>query len=96
MGLPSANAEGYAAGSNLRRVPEIQGSVMVMPMPLDVNSGFSPAMKFIDAMIAQRKDVTLFTVPEVNHRVNCCGTAREYYAYAKVLRFFQTELKNVP
>lgn len=94
MGLPSANPEGYAAGSNLVRVGEIRGSVMVMPMPLDVNSGFSPAMKFVDAMIKQRRDVTLFTLPEVNHRLNCCGTAREYYAYAKVLRFFQAGLSD--
>ncbi len=92
MGLPARNPAGYAAGSNLTRLGAITGSVLVMPAPLDVNAGFSPAMKFIDAMIAAGGDVELFTMPEINHHVTCCGWPRERYAYASALRFLQRKL----
>lgn len=92
MGLPANNPAGYAAGSNLTRLDRIKGSVLVMPEPLDVNAGFSPAMKFVDGMIAAGRDVELFTMPEVNHRVNCCGWPRERYAYAVATRYLQRKL----
>ena len=92
MGLPAHNPAGYAAGSNLARVERIRGSVLVMPEPLDVNAGFSPSMKFVDAMIAVGGDVELFTMPEVNHRVTCCGWPRERYAYAVALRYLRRKL----
>jgi len=88
MGLPAHNAAGYAAGSNLARVGQIQGSLLIVPELLDVNAGFSPSMKLIDAMIAAGRDVELFTMPDVNHRIDCCGWTRERYLYAKALRFF--------
>ena len=93
MGLPSHNPAGYAAGSNLTRLDRIRGSVLVMPQPFDVNAGFSPAMKFVDGMIAAGGDVTLFTMPGVNHRVNCCGWRRERHAYAVSLRFLGNKLQ---
>lgn len=92
MGLPARNPAGYAAGSNLNRLDRIKGSVLVMPEPLDVNAGFSPAMKFVDGMVAVGGDVELFTLPDVNHRVNCCGWQRERYAYAVATRFLQRKL----
>lgn len=94
MGRPDENPDGYAKASNLDRVEKIQGPVLVMPMPLDVNAGFSPAMKFVDAMIAAGKPVEIFTIPEVNHRVNCCGPARERYAYATVINFLDRNLND--
>lgn len=95
MGLPTRNPSGYAAGSNLARLDEIKGSGLVMPEPLDVNAGFSPAMKFVDGMIAAGGDVELFTMPEVNHRVNCCGWPRERYAYAIATRYLQRKLARL-
>ena len=94
MGRPDENPQGYARASNLDRVTQIEGPVLVMPMPLDVNAGFSPAMKFVDAMIAAGKDVEIFTIPEINHRVNCCGPERERYAYATVIRFLERNLHD--
>lgn len=92
MGLPESNPHGYAAGSNLRRVSEIKGPILLMPMPLDVNAGFSPSMKFLNAMVEAGKDVELFTLPEVNHRVTCCGERREHYSYAIVVRYLHRRL----
>lgn len=94
MGLPSENPEGYAQGSNFARMDRIEGPVLVMPMPLDVNAGFSPGMKFVDAMIMAGKEVEIFTMPEVNHRVTCCGPVRERYAYATVIRFLERNLND--
>lgn len=94
MGTPTENPLGYARASNLDQVTRIKGPVLVMPMPLDVNAGFSPAMKFVDAMIMAGKDVEVFTIPEVNHRVNCCGPVRERYAYSTVMRFFERNLHD--
>lgn len=95
MGLPTRNPAGYAAGSNLTRLRGITGSVLIMPEPLDVNAGFSPAMKFVDGMIAAGGDVELFTMPEVNHRVTCCGWPRERYAYAIATRYLQRKLDRL-
>ena len=92
MGLPMHNRAGYAAASNLDKLANIRGSVLVMPEPLDVNAGFSPAMRFVDRMIEVGGDVELFTLPEVNHRVNCCGWTRERYAYAMAARYLDRKL----
>ena len=94
MGRPGENPDGYAKASNLARIGAVKGPVLVMPMPLDVNAGFSPGMKFVDAMIAAGKNVEIFTIPEVNHRVNCCGPVRERYAYATVIHFFDRKLND--
>ncbi|MFO6448741.1 DPP IV N-terminal domain-containing protein [Erythrobacter sp. NE805] len=94
MGTPAENPQGYKAASNLARVGQIAGPVLVMPMPLDVNAGFSPAMKFVNAMILAGKNVEIFTMPEVNHRVNCCGPERERYAYATVIDFLDRKLHD--
>lgn len=92
MGLPARNPAGYAAGSNLAHAARIEGALLIVPEPLDVNAGFSPSMKLVDAMIMAGRDVELFTMPEVNHRVDCCGWPRERYLYAKALRFFDRTL----
>ncbi|WP_315727759.1 S9 family peptidase [Sphingosinicella rhizophila] len=92
MGLPSNNPAGYAAGSNLTRLNEIRGAILLMPEPLDANSGFSPAMKFLDGMIRVGGDVELFTMPDINHRINCCGWDHERYAYAIAQRFLDRKL----
>lgn len=92
MGLPAHNPVGYAAGSNLTQLDRISGAILVIPEPLDVNAGFSPAMKFVDGMIAAGGDIELFTMPEVNHRVTCCGWPRERYAYAIATRYLERKL----
>jgi dipeptidyl aminopeptidase/acylaminoacyl peptidase len=51
-------------------------------------------MKFVDAMVLAGKDVELFTLPDVNHRVTCCGSARERYAYATVINFLERKLHD--
>lgn len=87
MGLPASNQEGYAAASNLTRVGEIQGPVLVFSAPFDVNSGFSPAFKFVDAMVRARKEVELFVMPSSSHRLYCCSRNEELYKVAVIQRF---------
>jgi YD repeat-containing protein len=94
LGLPIRNPGAYEAGSNLARVGAILGPVLVMAGPLDVNAGFTPSMKLVDAMIAARKDVDLVILPESNHRLNCCGRDREMYAVAVIQRYFRRNLQN--
>jgi dipeptidyl-peptidase-4 len=96
MGLPSNNPAGYAAGSNLARVGEIEGKLLLMSFPLDVNAGFSPMIRFADAMAKAHKEVDLFTLPDVNHRINCCGVEREHYGYAVITRYFRRWLGEGP
>jgi len=94
LGLPSRNPRAYETGSNLARVAAIAGPVLVMAGPLDVNAGFTPTMKFVDAMIRANKDVDLVIFPESNHRLNCCGKDREMYAVAVIQRYFRGHLQN--
>lgn len=93
MGLPQHNPAGYAAASNLTRVDAIRGPVLVMTMPLDVNSAFTPGMKFLDAMQRAKRDVDLVIFPDSNHRMNCCGLDRQMYAVALVQRYFRAHLQ---
>jgi dipeptidyl aminopeptidase/acylaminoacyl peptidase len=94
LGLPTRNPSAYEAGSNLARVGAILGPVLVMAGPLDVNAGFTPSMKLVDAMITAKKDVDLVILPESNHRLNCCGRDREMYAVAVIQRYFRRYLQN--
>ena len=94
MGLPAHNPRGYEAGSNLTRVAAIEGPVLVMPAPLDVNAGFTPGMKFVEAMIRAKKDVDLAIFPDSSHRLNCCGRDRELYGVAVIQRFLQAHLAD--
>jgi YD repeat-containing protein len=94
LGLPSRNPRAYETGSNLARVAVIAGPVLVMAAPLDVNAGFTPTIKFVDAMIRANKDVDLVIFPESNHRLNCCGKDREMYAVAVIQRYFRGHLQN--
>ena len=92
MSLPENNPEGYRVASNLDKVDNIQGPILAFTAPFDVNSGFSPAFKLIDAMMAARKDIELFVPPRSQHRLNCCSPEDELYKLAKILRFFDREV----
>jgi dipeptidyl aminopeptidase/acylaminoacyl peptidase len=94
LGLPTHNPRAYEIGSNLTRVSAITGPVLIMAGPLDVNAGFTPSMKFVDAMMRANKDVDLVIFPESNHRLNCCGNDREMYAVAVIQRYFRKQLYN--
>ena len=92
MGLPKNNPAGYQAGSNLTRVDKIQGPVLSMPEPFDVNAGFSPGMKFVKAMMDARKDVELFSTPGSNHALACCDQNDYHYKVAVITRFLRRHL----
>lgn len=95
MGLPENNPEGYAAASNLTRVENIQGAVLSFTAPFDVNSGFSPAFKLVDAMVNAQKDIELVVTPGSNHRMSCCNHPETLFKLAKIRRFFDREVKQV-
>ncbi len=92
MGLPANNPGGYAAASNLDRVSRIQGPILVMGMPLDVNAGFTPTMKFVNAMVEARKDVDLFVLPEANHSLSSLGREKELYMTALITSYLEDHL----
>lgn len=94
MGLPADNPAGYAAGSNFSRIGELKGRLLAISWPLDVNAGFSPWWKLIDRMVAEQKDLDLFTMPEINHRLTCCGADRADYGFAKITGYFRRWLGN--
>jgi dipeptidyl aminopeptidase/acylaminoacyl peptidase len=92
MGLPANNPGGYAAASNLDQVSHINGPILVMGMPLDVNAGFTPTLKFVNAMVEAKKDVDLFVLPEANHSLSCCGRDKEIYMTALITKYFEDHL----
>jgi dipeptidyl aminopeptidase/acylaminoacyl peptidase len=94
MGLPANNPAGYAAASNLNQVSQIKGPVLVMGMPLDVNAGFTPTMKFVNAMVEAKKDIDLFILPEANHSLSCCGRDKEIYMTALITQYLEDHLKS--
>jgi dipeptidyl aminopeptidase/acylaminoacyl peptidase len=95
LGLPSHNPRAYESGSVLNRVDAIAGPMLLMPMPLDANAGFSPGMKLTDALIHAQKDFELFVAPASNHRMNCCGREQELYQVAVVQRYFRNHLTDI-
>ncbi|MDJ0921680.1 MAG: alpha/beta fold hydrolase [Henriciella sp.] len=92
MGGPDDNPEGYEAASNLLRIDEVQGPILSVPAPFDVNAGFTPGMKLVDAMIDARKEVELFSVPGSHHRLSCCSRNDELYKSAVIARFLERHL----
>ena len=95
MGLPQNNPDAYAAASNLDRVKDIRGAIMAFTAPHDVNSGFSPAFKLVDAMIAARKDVELVITPRSNHRMACCENPETLHKLGKIRQFFDAEIRSM-
>lgn len=89
MGLREQNPEGYAAASIYPRIPQIRGRILSIGFPLDINAGFSPTMKFVDAMVAADKDIDLFVLPRINHQVTCCDPHSATYTYAVITRYFR-------
>lgn len=89
MGLREQNPEGYAAASIYPRIPQIRGRILSIGFPLDINAGFSPTMKFVDAMAAADKDIDLFVLPRINHQVTCCDPHSATYTYAVITRYFR-------
>jgi dipeptidyl aminopeptidase/acylaminoacyl peptidase len=94
MGMPANNPRNYEAASVLPRVDEFRGPILVFSSPLDVNSGFSPAFKLVDAMVRARKDIQMFVMPETNHRLYCCSRDQELYKLATIERFLKRVLQS--
>ena len=94
MGLPKNNSDGYRKASNLERIDQIQGPILSMPEPFDVNAGFSPGMKLVKAMMDSRKDVELFSTPGSNHALACCSEADYLYKVAVITRFLRRHLQR--
>jgi dipeptidyl aminopeptidase/acylaminoacyl peptidase len=92
LGLPSNNPDSYAFGSNLSRAAEIKAPVLVIGAPLDVNAGFSPSLKFVDAMVRARRDVDFFMLPETNHAFASGGDGPTAYMAAYVSRYLMSHL----
>lgn len=89
MGRPADNPAGYAAASIYPRIKDIRGRILSIGFPRDINAGFSPTMKFVDAMVAADKDIDLFVMPAINHQVTCCDPHSATYAYAVITRYFR-------
>lgn len=94
MGLPRDNPEGYAAGSNLSRVAELRGRLLLAPMPLDVNAPFSASMKFVEAAIQADRAVDLMTIPEANHHPYAAPPRKAAWFFAYIVRYFSAALGN--
>jgi dipeptidyl aminopeptidase/acylaminoacyl peptidase len=92
MGQPAQNPEGYAAASNFAGLDRIISPVLAISFPMDINAGYSPFMKFADAMVRSGKEIEMFTLPGINHRITCCGLDRENYVYTLMTDFFRRRL----
>ena len=77
MGLPSDNPAGYLAGSNLTRIGDLRGPLMLIHGTSDVDATFSTTMKLVDALTRAGKPYDLIVVPELNHSVT--SPPRDYW-----------------
>lgn len=92
MGRPEQNPVGYSAASNFAALDRIISPVLAISFPMDINAGYSPFMKFADAMVRSGKEIEMFTLPDINHRITCCGWDREIYVYTLMTEFFRRRL----
>ena len=77
---------------SIARIGELRGQLLLIASPLDVNAGYSPAMKLIAAAVTAQREVAFFTVPDMTHDINCCGAARARYVEALVVRYLGDHL----
>lgn len=69
MGLPKANADGYAKGSVLNAVKDLSGKILIMHGTADDNVHPQNSIMLIDALIKAGKDYELQLYPGHGHGV---------------------------
>jgi dipeptidyl-peptidase-4 len=67
MGMPQTNPDGYASGSVLQHVDNIQGSLLLIHGLIDENVHFRHTARLINALIAARKPYDLMLFPNERH-----------------------------
>ena len=92
LGLIEDNPEAYEEGSLFDKAKHLEGDLMIIAGPLDVNANFAHTMKFIDALIEANKPYALHVMPGMNHSMSCCGAMRGIYNQARVIHFLQERL----
>ncbi len=89
LGLPSENAAGYKAGSNVEQAGNLRGALKLMHGTSDVNASLSTTMRMAAALIRAGKRFDLLIMPGEPHGPR--GAAGRYYR-DDVRRFFVREL----
>lgn len=92
MGMPTDNPDGYRLASNLRMIEALDSPLLLISAPLDVNAGYSPSMKFIEAAVSARKNVQFFTIPDITHDRRSGSREKELYLQALVVNFLKDNL----
>ena len=90
LGLPDANAAGYAASSPLPRVDAIDAPLLLMHGMADDNVLFTHSLKLIAALQEAGKPFELMTYPGAKHALQQRSVAIHRYNY--ILDFFRRTL----
>jgi len=91
MGLPSENARGYDAASNVKNADKLQGKLLIVHNVEDDNVLFQNTMQMADALEHAGKPFVMQIYPQKTHGVT--GELRKPL-YSEMTNFFDEHLKT--
>jgi dipeptidyl-peptidase-4 len=95
MGLPSANAKGYAAGSPITFAHQLQGELLLVHGTADDNVHYQGAERLVDALIEHDKQFTFMPYPGRSHGIFERANTRRHL-YKLMTRFLLEKLRPGP
>ena len=92
MQTPQTNASGYAEGSVMKHVSNMQGKLMLVHGLIDENVHFRHTARLINSLIATRKVYDLLLFPEERHSPRRLGD--RIYMEERISGFFNAHLNR--
>jgi dipeptidyl-peptidase 4 len=90
MGTPQSNPEGYASGSVMKYVDQMQGHLMIIHGLIDENVHFRHTARLINALIQARKTYDLMLFPDERHMPR--RLADRVFMEEQIVEFFKKYL----
>ncbi|VBB43717.1 Dipeptidyl-peptidase IV [uncultured Paludibacter sp.] len=91
MRTPQENPEGYAAGSPLSKVKNLEGNVLIIHGTADDNVHLQNTMIYLNKLTDAGKQVQLYTYTDKNHSI--LGRETRRHLYKKKFEFLEKNLK---
>lgn len=81
MQTPQLNAEGYDAGSPLKKAGQIKGNYLLIHGTADDNVHYQNSIEMIDALVKADVDFETMIYPDKNHGIHGGNTRRHLYRH---------------
>ena len=95
MGLPDANADGYARGSPITFAAGLRGSLLIVHGSGDDNVHYQGTERLVNRLVALGKHFDLMVYPNRTHSISE-GEGTTVHLYSLLTRYLFTHLPSGP